>query len=701
MKKTKLKTISSSITLPNILLVSAALVLFSIICLSSIYTSSSRMMINGISNAVKGKARYTETIVRSYKQICYSLGTLKSISNPDIPISEKKEILEQKSKELGLRECNLISTKGFSLFDGAYKRDRDYFQSALEGKITISDPFYSVTSGELVITVAGPVWKNGIQGDEIVAVIFCVIPSTRFHATLSDDPLSYKSTTTVLASDGTVVYTEDIKKVQRKYNLQREALKNPKLEKLAEVEQNAISGKKQIQKFWRDVSHCVMVSSPITESPGWVLTLETPYSEHQKLFYFSLIFFTISIVIIITTIVIHTRSLSRKISESVLNAADRLRKAAVGDFTSAVNSEESLEEVKLISDATQKLVSRMFNVIEETSLSSINTNVFSLFEINEYAELNNNFAKVLHVGLCVFDKFGNKLMGIEPDYSDKGLYSHISVNQRIVGKYYIEPKKDCVLERNELQIIIDSFSCLVGTILENLISREERFKAWQKNEKINISNFITDSEDSINNFRQVISQSQSLIPNAQKTKLEEIISEITEITEYARFVENKNQIEENDYRIQRLINRITDFAKLKINNNSLSFSADIPLPEKLFGDKDAIEQSINRVLFSLAQANPNSSIRTNFSANEEGLGAVFATRILVDSPKISMEVLQKVKNLSLTSDRNGEVLSAFEQQILSAFKRIYTMNGTIDLDSDETTFLSLNIFIPQLIAKNN
>ncbi len=61
---------------------------------------------------------------------------------------------------------NLLDTTGNSLFDGNNYSDREYFQKAIEGNISISTPTISKITGELSIMVAAPVWKDGVPNTE-------------------------------------------------------------------------------------------------------------------------------------------------------------------------------------------------------------------------------------------------------------------------------------------------------------------------------------------------------------------------------------------------------------------------------------------------------------------------------------------------------------------------------------------------------
>lgn len=68
------------------------------------------------------------------------------------------------------------STKGERSAEGKSIADRDYFKKALQGQVTLSKFFHSPILHEPVLVIAGPVRRQGIQG-EVVGVLLVVMPT--------------------------------------------------------------------------------------------------------------------------------------------------------------------------------------------------------------------------------------------------------------------------------------------------------------------------------------------------------------------------------------------------------------------------------------------------------------------------------------------------------------------------------------------
>jgi len=88
-------------------------------------------------------------------------------------------------KERGFRNAAIAKVDGTVIFDsnkgersaeGKSLADREYFKEAIQGKVTTSNIFHSPILNEPVLVIAGPVRRQGSQG-EVVGVLVLVMPA--------------------------------------------------------------------------------------------------------------------------------------------------------------------------------------------------------------------------------------------------------------------------------------------------------------------------------------------------------------------------------------------------------------------------------------------------------------------------------------------------------------------------------------------
>lgn len=111
-------------------------------------------------------------------QHCKGAWHKSQLSDSSTSDSELSEIVQQIIERHELQKCNIIKPNGES-FDGNNYSDREYFQNAMKGNVTVTEPIVSRVTGELMIIIAAPIWKNGITDGETVGCI-TIVPDPEF-----------------------------------------------------------------------------------------------------------------------------------------------------------------------------------------------------------------------------------------------------------------------------------------------------------------------------------------------------------------------------------------------------------------------------------------------------------------------------------------------------------------------------------------
>lgn len=99
-----------------------------------------------------------------------SIAARDEISNPDISLDKKLSILSEESKRIGSLRMGVVDKNGSAHNTSgttAEIKDREYFQKALLGEGTVSDPIINKTDESVIIIYAVPIKHN----NEVVGVL--------------------------------------------------------------------------------------------------------------------------------------------------------------------------------------------------------------------------------------------------------------------------------------------------------------------------------------------------------------------------------------------------------------------------------------------------------------------------------------------------------------------------------------------------
>ncbi|MDD7460816.1 MAG: cache domain-containing protein [Spirochaetales bacterium] len=693
------RDISSILNRQNTTVLVISLFILMIASLLFIYISTANVMNKTLAQEVKTGAKRIEWVIQSYKNIAQGIGSIPELSNPKVSTTAKKLILENKTSEYGLVHCKTINLDGYSDMDSHYRGDRAYFGEAVKGNVTISDPIVSRSDNKVALVIGAPVWKNGIYNGTIDSVLFCSIDPTLLSNFLKDFSISKNSNIYVIGNYGKTVASLDLNKVLVYYSNIKRAYTNKEVKPIADFERQTLEGKKNQKYIFKDGTlHC-FTSCKIAGTPNWALIIDSPVSDFLTTFWIALAFSVITS----TTIIIVSRQLIRKhsklISEPVKQMAERLRRAAIGDFKTDVNLENPIEEINTIAGAIHSLVSRMAQVLNGIYAECAKSDLKSFIDFKDYLSICTEFEKQFKVHLCFLDRNMQKITGTMDKDAGLSFSAEVLINGRYVGKYVASPEKDCLIDNEHLNVFVKLLAALVSKIFENIINREIHYKAREANERINNEKLIQVSQQMAKNLLAWTMQIKtnagrnlnSLIEDFE-TAAKNYNMEVLESSEFSRFTNFNYTLKEADYNLTDLIENIKASA-IKNSKNKIIFN----MPEEkggvLFGDRTAIEKVITRIILFLETKNAGCPIivASGYRKNTYGCSLYFKFTVenfkFTDRDiKILHELEQKKK---ITIDPTNEYI-----KLLSAFNLLWLMDGSLKTLAEIN--YNLIVEIPQL-----
>lgn len=363
-----MKSIGKKILVCCILMVSISLTVLGVFaCLMSL-NSTVTLVGESMSAAATVAADRTYWEIRSYSNIISELGASPMLSDPDITTQELSAMLEETKSQHKLQNCNVMDTNG-NCFDGNNYSDRDYFKNAMQGNITVTEPIVSRLTGDIMVIIAGPIWKDGSVGGTVTGCVI-IVPDTEFlndivrSIKISDNCSAY-----IIDKNGNTIADCDSEIVKNGENIEALAAADTTgqtgYKTLAECHQKMRAGESGFASYTINGEGKYLAYTSINGSDGWSLAVYAPKTDFLGSTYRSILFTIILLVAACAMAVLISIRLGKNIGNSVRVCTERIEKLALGDLSSPVPEVASKDETARLSEATKTVVQDINNIISD------------------------------------------------------------------------------------------------------------------------------------------------------------------------------------------------------------------------------------------------------------------------------------------------------------------------------------------------
>lgn len=231
------------------------------------------------------------------------------------------------------------------------------------GSPFISDPVRSDGSEDMLILFAVPVMRNNVfQGARIAG------KSASFLSDLVSTIHVGTGNAAVLNKSGDTIGFADYNLVLQKYNTQKEAKSDSKLECLAAIEYSMTQGNTGFADYYYAGQEKMMAYAPVPGTNGWSIDIAIVQSDFMGVTRQSL--FTTAFIMLAALIA--AVALAIRLSSSIANpikaTAERLRKLAEGDLKSDVSISANKDETGLLSNSLSQTVLDLRDIITDITL---------------------------------------------------------------------------------------------------------------------------------------------------------------------------------------------------------------------------------------------------------------------------------------------------------------------------------------------
>lgn len=357
-----MKSIGAKILVSCILTVSISLfILGAFSCVMS-YTATKSLIQKSMHTAVTVASERSEWEMTSYKNIVKGIGMDKKLSDSFITMTELKNLIEQNKEQYGLQDVMVIDAYGNCL-DGNNYADRDYFKNAMEGKITITDPTVSRLTGDLLMFIAGPIWKNGKVNSEITGCVF-IVPDPEFlNDIMRSIDISENCDAYIIDKNGNTIADVNSDLVKNGENIEELAKSDAKYSTLAGIHQKMRAGESGFSEYKLDGVSKYISYAPIEGTDDWTLAVYAPTSDYMEGTNRAFIMTVIVMLVAAGIATVISVKLGKSIGTSVRLCTERIEKLSVGDLTSPVPNIKSKDETGRLSAATKVTVNTLNSII--------------------------------------------------------------------------------------------------------------------------------------------------------------------------------------------------------------------------------------------------------------------------------------------------------------------------------------------------
>ena len=294
-----------------------------------IYNSTVNLVYSSMTASAQVAAERAYWEMRSYTNIARELGTMSQLSDSSTSDSELSEIVQQIIERHELQKCNIIKPNGES-FDGNNYSDREYFQNAMKGNVTVTEPIVSRVTGELMIIIAAPIWKNGITDGETVGCI-TIVPDPEF---LNDIVRSIKVSDNcgayIIDKNGNTIADLDSDLVKRGENIEQLAAADTSgqagYKTLAKAHESMRAGESGVARYTLNGVSKFLSYAPIQDSNGWSLAVYAPTGDFMDSTSRAIVMTVILLIVACVVSAFISVCLGKKIGSSVKVCTERIEK---------------------------------------------------------------------------------------------------------------------------------------------------------------------------------------------------------------------------------------------------------------------------------------------------------------------------------------------------------------------------------------
>ena len=348
----------------SFIMVIVGMVWISMISIASNFIATKNVVSKELLSVVTTAARSVQWELQSYVNLAEAFATDSYLLSDDYSAAEKQAHITEKATAHGLVGGDMLDTTGIGL-DGTNYSSSESFKEALNGKVFISAPT-DTGNGTKMMFIAAPIWANGVEGSDVVGVIYLIPSPTVLDDIVKSIKSSDSGITNILDSTGAVIATSKVAEEGAEEDVTSGA-SEAEMATYMELNSRMISGETGSETYdFAGVSYFTAYS-PISGTSGWSIAVTSPYADFlSSVATVSLVIFVCVIVIGLLALYIANR-LGKKIGGPMSICTAIINGIGVGDFSKEVPVVKRKDETRLLAEATAKAINELKEIVYDVT----------------------------------------------------------------------------------------------------------------------------------------------------------------------------------------------------------------------------------------------------------------------------------------------------------------------------------------------
>lgn len=342
----------------KIMLSGAALILTVSLAIGiSVSIITYRVSISNMEEMVSSNAVAFSSSVESrmdvFRREIEAVGNLDSITDEEIPLNERLQILAEQAKWTGFKDFSISDSNGYT-YNDTQIADRDYFREANAGRTYVSSPVLRRTDNLITIMAGAPITNGNYEG-----VIYGGIDYDVFSDLISDIVLGKDGYAFIVDKDGVIIAHPNAELVENFTNYPKIAEQESEFRDIADVITKMSNGDSgaQYYNYLGDKKYIAYV--PIGGPEGWSLGITMNRNEVLGGFYSTLGLVAVLTILSIVVGIIIMGIIAKRIAVPIRTITSQIARLAEGDLSTDIDLISSKDETGILSGALKRTVEEL------------------------------------------------------------------------------------------------------------------------------------------------------------------------------------------------------------------------------------------------------------------------------------------------------------------------------------------------------
>ena len=300
----------------------------------------------------------------AYANVAMDTGCIAQLSDPEVPVAEKRAVIDERAAMHGFQRGNIIGADGLSIFDGKDYSDREYVQQAMGGRVYVSEPLVSKITGELSIMVAAPLYDGGNKDAGIVGVVYFVPPETFLNDIVSSIKVSQNSRTYMINKNGDTIADVTLDTITTQ-NVERDAQNDRSLKELAAIHGEMRQGRNGFGSFHDADGPRYAAYAPVEGTDGWSVAVTAMKKDYLTDTYIGILIDILVVLASALASIVVALKLSTNISVPMRAVCVRMKQLVEGDLSSPVPQTAGRDETAELTRSTADMVAGLNTIIAD------------------------------------------------------------------------------------------------------------------------------------------------------------------------------------------------------------------------------------------------------------------------------------------------------------------------------------------------